>query len=44
VRDVVKAYYDKKNGRMPPQPATAENLAPSNAPHPIAAAEGAQPR
>jgi penicillin-binding protein 2 len=44
VRDVVKAYYDKKNGHMPPQPATAENLAPSNAPSPVSTAQGAQPR
>jgi penicillin-binding protein 2 len=44
VRDVVKAYYDKKTGHLPPQPATAENLAPSNAPGPVSATEGAQSR
>ena len=26
VRDVVKAYYDKKNGHGPQQPSTAQNL------------------
>jgi penicillin-binding protein 2 len=31
VRDVVKAYYDKKNGHMPPQPSTAENIPPAGA-------------
>jgi penicillin-binding protein 2 len=44
VRDVVKAYYDKKNGHMPPQPATAENLAPSDAPVPVYTPQGTQPR
>ena len=29
VRDVVKAYYDKKNGHLP-QPSTADNLPPSS--------------
>jgi len=36
VRDVVKAYYDKKNARMP-QTSTAENVPPANPP-PAAAA------
>src|SRR5271170_490341 len=34
VRDVVKAYYDKKNGHLPPQPSTAENMPPAAAIHP----------
>lgn len=34
VRDVVKAYYDKKNGHLP-QPSTADNLPPSSAVHPV---------
>ena len=29
VRDVVKAYYDKKNGHVPPPPSTAENIPPA---------------
>ncbi len=40
VRDVVKAYYDKKNGQLPRQPSTAENIsAPS---HPLVAAAAEQ--
>ncbi len=42
VRDVVKAYYDKKNGHMPPQPSTAENIPPSAGVHPASAAAGVQ--
>jgi len=38
VRDVVKAYYDKKSGHLA-QPSTAENAAP---PRPLVAAVGAQ--
>ncbi|HXQ26290.1 MAG TPA: penicillin-binding protein 2 [Candidatus Acidoferrales bacterium] len=41
VRDVVKAYYDKKNGHMP-QPSTAENIPPAGASRPLGAAAGAQ--
>jgi len=38
VRDVVKAYYDKRGGHLP-QPSTAENITPSNHPAGPAAAE-----
>src|SRR5271155_5495251 len=34
VRDVVKAYYDKKTGHVPQQPSTADNIPPSAAIHP----------
>jgi penicillin-binding protein 2 len=40
VRDVVKAYYDKKEGHMPPQPATAENIPPSDTSRPVAENSG----
>lgn len=40
VRDVVKAYYDKKNMHM--QQATAENGTPPVAPRPLVATVGAQ--
>ncbi len=40
VRDVVKAYYDKKNMHM--QQATAENGTPPTAPRPLVATVGAQ--
>jgi penicillin-binding protein 2 len=40
VRDVVKAYYDKKNMHM--QPAPAENGTPPIAPRPLVATVGAQ--
>jgi penicillin-binding protein 2 len=40
VRDVVKAYYDKKNMHM--QQATAENATPPTAPRPLVATVGAQ--
>jgi penicillin-binding protein 2 len=42
VRDVVKAYYDKKNGHLPPPPATAENIQPSGAPRPLPVAAGVE--
>jgi len=41
VRDVVKAYYDKKNGHFV-QPSTAENLPPSVGAQPSAAPSGTQ--
>ncbi len=42
VRDVVKAYYDKKNGVIsPPATSTAENSAPSGVSHSLVAAAGA---
>jgi penicillin-binding protein 2 len=44
VRDVVKAYYDKKNGRMPQQPSTAENIPPSGVVRPAAQTSGAEPQ
>jgi penicillin-binding protein 2 len=45
VRDVVKAYYDKKNGHLAPPPSTAENIPPVEATHAqLAAAPGAQPQ
>jgi penicillin-binding protein 2 len=40
VRDVVKLYYDKKNGHLPPPPSTADNLPPSV--HPVGMNAGAQ--
>ena len=40
VRDVVKAYYDKKNGRLP-QPSTAENISTPHAVPAVAEAAGA---
>ena len=42
VRDVVKAYYDKKGGHFSPQPSTAVNLPPSAAVHPVGANAGAE--
>ena len=42
VRDVVKAYYDKKNGHFAPQPSTADNIPPSSAVHPVGVNAGAQ--
>ncbi len=41
VRDVVKLYYDKKNGHMPPPPSTADNIPPAQV-HPVGMASGAQ--
>jgi penicillin-binding protein 2 len=41
VRDVVKAYYDKKNGRAP-QPSTAENIPPSGVVRPATQVSGAE--
>jgi penicillin-binding protein 2 len=42
VRDLVKAYYDKRNGHLP-QPTTAQIVSPPAPPHPLpAAATGAQ--
>ena len=41
VRDVVKAYYDKKNGHAP-QPSTAENILPSGVVRPAAQVSGAE--
>jgi penicillin-binding protein 2 len=32
VRDIVKAFYEKRNGRFP-QPATAENISPPGVAH-----------
>ncbi len=41
VRDVVKAYYDKKNGIAPaPSTSTAQNNANSGSAHPLVAAAG----
>jgi penicillin-binding protein 2 len=42
VRDVVKAYYDKKNGHFAPPTSTADNLPPSSAVHPAGVSAGAQ--
>ncbi len=43
VRDVVKAYYDKKNGHLPQQqPSTAENIPPSGVARPAAQTSGAE--
>jgi penicillin-binding protein 2 len=41
VRDVVKAYYDKKNGTFV-QPSTAQNIPPSGAPATLEPVSGAQ--
>ncbi len=41
VRDIVKAYYDKKNGHLA-QPATAENIPPAGAARPAAETVGAE--
>jgi penicillin-binding protein 2 len=41
VRDVVKAYYDKKNGLVP-QPSTAQNAPGPSASRPLVASAGAQ--
>lgn len=41
VRDVVKAYYDKKNGQFQPPVSTAESTAKSRATHSLVAAVGA---
>ncbi|MBZ5696417.1 MAG: penicillin-binding protein 2 [Acidobacteriia bacterium] len=41
VRDVVKAYYDKKNGHTP-QPSTAENIPPSGVVRPATQVSGAE--
>ena len=42
VRDIVKAYYDKKNGILPPQPSTAQNTAPlSEASQAVVVTQGA---
>jgi penicillin-binding protein 2 len=42
VRDIVKAYYDKKNGHLAPQASTAENIPPASAPHAIPSASGVE--
>lgn len=41
VRDVVKLYYDKKNGHLPPPPSTADNIPPATV-HPVGVNAGAQ--
>jgi penicillin-binding protein 2 len=41
VRDVVKMYYDKKNGHLPPPASTADNLPPAPV-HPVDMTAGAQ--
>jgi hypothetical protein len=41
VRDVVKAYYDKKAGHLP-QPSTADNLPPAGVVRPVGANTGAE--
>jgi penicillin-binding protein 2 len=41
VRDVVKAYYDKKNGRLQ-QPSTAQNESGRSSSQPLVASAGAQ--
>ncbi|MGA3292873.1 MAG: penicillin-binding protein 2 [Candidatus Acidiferrales bacterium] len=41
VRDIVKAYYDKKNGRLTPPPSTAENDASPEASQATVVAQGA---
>jgi penicillin-binding protein 2 len=40
VRDVVKAYYDKKNGHLAPPPSTAEVIRPAGAMKPVAENSG----
>lgn len=40
VRDVVKAYYDKKNGQFQPPVSTAQNTSKSGAAHSLVAATG----
>jgi penicillin-binding protein 2 len=42
VRDVVKAYYDKKNGHFAPQTSTAVNIPPSSQVHPVGVTSGAE--
>jgi penicillin-binding protein 2 len=42
VRDVVKAYYDKKAGHFLPPPATAQNISLSGPARPLAPATGVQ--
>ncbi len=42
VRDVVKAYYDKKNGHLAPQTSTAVNIPPSSTVHPTGVNSGAE--
>jgi penicillin-binding protein 2 len=42
VRDVVKAYYDKKNGHFAPQTSTAVNIPPSSQVHPAGVNSGAE--
>jgi penicillin-binding protein 2 len=42
VRDVVKAYYDKKNGHFAPPTSTADNIPPSATVHPVGVSAGAQ--
>jgi penicillin-binding protein 2 len=42
VRDVVKAYYDKKNGHFAPQTSTAVNIPPSSQVHPAGVTSGAE--
>jgi penicillin-binding protein 2 len=44
VRDVVKAYYDKKNGHFAPQTSTAVNIPPSSQVHPVGVNSGAEQR
>jgi penicillin-binding protein 2 len=38
VRDVVKLYYDKKNGHTSPPPSTADNIPPASV-HPAGVSE-----
>jgi penicillin-binding protein 2 len=42
VRDVVKAYYDKKSGHFAPSTSTADNIPPSATVHPVGVSAGAQ--
>jgi len=43
VRDVVKLYYDKKTGHLPPPPSTADNIPPVSV-RPAGLNTGAQPQ
>ena len=42
VRDIVKAYYDKKSGHLPPPPSTAEVIPPAGTIKPVAENSGVE--